>query len=107
MQIHHEGDVWAVMNRIKAEKLNISQQRFAAMKGATVRPTQVWKGDLAKFKVCVLTWSFDKGQTWSLKEDADYFEIEEGISKDDEKKLKKCATFLFKMGKSKRRPDGN
>lgn len=54
-----------MINRIKAEKFSLSEQRLG----------------LAKFKVCVLTCSFGIGQTWSLKEDADYFEIEEKFNK--------------------------
>lgn len=53
----------------------------------------MWKGGLANFKVCVLTWSFGTGQTWSLKEDADYFQTEEEFSKDDEKKGEEMYNF--------------
>lgn len=53
----------------------------------------MWKGGLAKFKVCVLTCSFGIGQTWSLKVDADYFEIQEEFNKGDEKKVEELRNF--------------
>lgn len=44
--MHNEGSIQAEIKRIKAEQLNISQQRFAAMKKATVRAVCVkrWPG---------------------------------------------------------------
>lgn len=57
--------------------------------------------------MCVLTCSFGIGQTWSLKEDADYFGTEEEFSKDDEKKVEESPTFPFKTGKSKRQHGRN